>query len=160
MDETWETNWGGRELTLVPLLRAGEMATIDDLPTETLEQITEESGYFWNSGTLVSAARVCRKWRDPAQRALFGRLRFRYDSERRVSHWLESAGRARFRVEDIVLLAGTEEFAREPLEASEGVRSLVFNVADYDLYLLPGPPSPVRLSTSFSVVELTTYSQT
>ena len=83
------------------------MATIHDLPLELLGDILELLDRPYQK---FRAALVCRRWRDPAQRALFG-----YGSlDDDISTWLSSSARARYRVHTLTIEGTFEElfFAR------------------------------------------------
>ena len=79
----------------------GAMATIHDLPLELLGDIIQ---LVEPPGALVKIALVCRDWRDPAQRALFGTITLgerererRGKADERARSWLASEARSRFR---------------------------------------------------------------
>ena len=63
------------------------MPTFDDIPDEILDYLLEEHIEL-DAEDLSTAALVSRRWREPAQRALFGHLVI-HGSEK-ATKWLES----------------------------------------------------------------------
>ena len=115
---------------------AHTMTTIDSLANETLIEI------FTNLDrrSLDQAALVCRRWRDPAQLALFFVVRIRrIRGHDQANRWLASPARGRFRIRE-ARLVGIEAVG-PVLEACGGIRSLVLETMrmrmSSDLLLLP-----------------------
>lgn len=75
--------------------------------------------------TVLAAARVCRRWREPAQRALFESVDLHgLMKDRQAKKWLESPTRARFHAKDAFLVGHDTPGV---LEACRGVTSLAIS---------------------------------
>lgn len=107
------------------------MPTTADLPDEILEEICEQNHHDYPS--LLSTALVCRRWRHPAQRALFRHLEF--EDPERASEWLASPARPRLHPKSVIL-DDTEGSMVAALRSCRGITSLEANSEDYDLLLL------------------------
>ena len=98
------------------------MATIHDLPLELLGDFL---GLLSVPEDLYSAALVCRGWREPAQRALFGDDMLPRRRQSDPSAWLSSSVRARYRVHTLTLYDTVQDsFLEEVSSARPAVRSL------------------------------------
>lgn len=86
-------------------------ATIDSLANETLDQIMEllyDEIYYTYEHHLFSAALVCRRWRDPARRALFTQAQTRrrhawLGDKKCALQWIDSPARTRFQCRSLIL---------------------------------------------------------
>lgn len=77
--------------------------TIESLPTELLTEIIREAslGCWTGVKTLKSCTLVCKDWREPAERTLYGSLSFRNDKSAQA--WLASTRRAHFPVKKLAM---------------------------------------------------------
>ncbi|KAL8276373.1 hypothetical protein RQP46_011218 [Phenoliferia psychrophenolica] len=98
------------------------MATIDSLAPELLSEIFGHLLAANLSLELRQAPLVCRRWREPAQRALFQTVVLR--SQRQADLWLQSPARPRYRIKTLHL-DSYKGLNAEVLEASPGLSSLI-----------------------------------
>lgn len=78
------------------------MATIDSLPFELVLNIFDYCSIY--DRDEVKFCLVCRRWRDPAERALYSRVVF--ITERSALGWLGSPARRRHRTQSLSLWRG------------------------------------------------------
>ncbi|KAL8290204.1 hypothetical protein RQP46_003143 [Phenoliferia psychrophenolica] len=129
------------------------MATINNLPNETLYHIMEmleppslpvwdmASEYELPPGSydsLRAAALVCSRWRDPAQRALFDSIRLDTGNVTRRQKFLRSPARARYRTRSLEVLgrALSTDWWLDVARATRGLEELSIRtsiVSQWDL---------------------------
>ncbi|KAL8291310.1 hypothetical protein RQP46_002288 [Phenoliferia psychrophenolica] len=103
------------------------MATIDSLAPELLVEILDLPRY----SDILSASLICRRWREPAQRALFQTGSFSSNGDvrtRKARFWLDSPARPRYRTKslDFGWIGTQSNLLSEVLEATPNLESLAF----------------------------------
>lgn len=73
------------------------MTTVDSLANETFIDIFANLDHR----SLYQVALVCRRWRDPAQLALFSVVEIR--GQRKAANWVASPAGERFKIREIML---------------------------------------------------------
>lgn len=96
--------------------------SFDFLPAELLDYLFD---LVDSPSTLYASSLVCRRWRHPAQRALFQNAPELFSVSRRdAERWLESPARERYHIKRLRLYAPDEVPVRRVLSACEGLQTL------------------------------------
>ncbi|KAL8281290.1 hypothetical protein RQP46_006324 [Phenoliferia psychrophenolica] len=132
------------------------MATIDSLAPELLHEILEHVPLY---SDLLSASLICRRWREPAQRALFQTVSFSSNGSevrrRKTRLWLDSPARPRYRTQslDFGWIRTQSSLLSEVLEATPNLESLEFGPVE-GVGLDWCPPLGVQVANNLKKLKL------